>query len=67
MAVRRSQDHRVIAGVCGGLAEEFGWTPGMVRTIWVILSIVPGTILGGIVVYVLLMVLMDRPAGTSVH
>ena len=62
MAVQRSEDHRLIAGVCGGLAVEFGWTPAVVRILWVILSIVPGSILGGIVVYVLLMVLMNRPS-----
>lgn len=62
MAVQRSEDHRLIAGVCGGLAVEFGWTPAAVRIIWVILSIVPGSILGGVVVYVLLMVLMNRPS-----
>ena len=30
---RRSRTDRVIAGICGGLAERFGWDPLLVRII----------------------------------
>jgi phage shock protein C len=35
----RSTRDRKIAGVCGGLAEYFGWDPTLVRIGWVILTL----------------------------
>ncbi len=32
----RSRDHRMIAGVCGGLAQHFNMDPTIVRILWVI-------------------------------
>ncbi len=32
----RSRDDKVIAGVCGGLAERFGWEPVLVRVLAVL-------------------------------
>ncbi|NIR40681.1 MAG: PspC domain-containing protein, partial [Actinobacteria bacterium] len=29
--LHRSASDKTIAGVCGGLAETYGWDPGMVR------------------------------------
>lgn len=37
----RSKKNRILAGVCGGLAEVYGWDPSMVRIITAIL-IIPG-------------------------
>ncbi|WP_291199874.1 envelope stress response membrane protein PspC [Hyphomonas sp.] len=34
----RSRDNSVIAGVCGGLAERFGWEPILVRVLTVLLT-----------------------------
>jgi phage shock protein PspC (stress-responsive transcriptional regulator) len=46
--LRRSRRHRWIAGVCGGIAEWLGWSPLMVRILYVVVSIVsvgfPGTL-----------------------
>jgi phage shock protein C len=46
--LRRSRRNRWIAGVCGGIAEWLGWSPIMVRILYVVVSIVsvgfPGTI-----------------------
>ncbi|MBW3605712.1 MAG: PspC domain-containing protein [Actinobacteria bacterium] len=39
----RSRRHRVIAGVCGGIAEYFGWSPTMVRLAFIASFILPGT------------------------
>ncbi len=58
----RSRRERMIAGVCGGLAEYFGVDPTAVRVAWVILSIVPGTIIGGIIVYVALWLIVPEEA-----
>lgn len=39
----RSRRHRVIAGVCGGLAEYLGWSPTRVRVILLLTFLLPGT------------------------
>jgi len=36
MKLCRSQNNRVIAGVCGGLAEYVGWSPARLRVVWVV-------------------------------
>ena len=35
----RSRNDSVLAGVCGGLAERFGWDPLLVRILTVLLTI----------------------------
>ena len=40
-----------IAGVCAGLADYFDVDVTLVRLAWVILSIVPGGIIGGVIAY----------------
>lgn len=57
--LRRSHD-RVLAGVCGGLAEWFGWKPGRVRVAYVVLSILSAAF-PGILVYLALWFLMPEP------
>ena len=48
MAVVRSRNDRVIAGVCGGFARALGWNSSTVRILYVVGSIVsaafPGTL-----------------------
>ena len=62
MPLHRSRDHRVIAGVCGGVAEWLGWSPTVVRVLWVILT--PTTLFAGGVIYLLLWLVMPGPSGT---
>ena len=50
MLVRSLTDAKV-AGLWGGLAEYFGGDPTPIRLLWVVLSIYPGAIIGGVVVY----------------
>lgn len=35
----RSRRYRMIAGVCGGIAEYAGWDPTLVRLLYVLISI----------------------------
>ena len=56
---RRSKD-RVIAGVCGGIAEKLGWPVGRVRVAYVVLSILSAAF-PGILVYVVLWIAMPGP------
>jgi phage shock protein PspC (stress-responsive transcriptional regulator) len=55
---RRSRRHRIVAGVCGGLADWLGWRPLLVRVLFVVVGALP--FLSGILVYVLLWVLVPE-------
>lgn len=58
--LQRSRDNRIIAGVCGGLADWLGWDPTLVRVLYVVVSV--ATAFSGVLVYLLLWVLMpERP------
>jgi len=56
--LRRSATKRKFAGVCGGIAEYLDIEVTIVRLIWVIVSIVPGAVFGGIAVYLLAWLIM---------
>jgi phage shock protein PspC (stress-responsive transcriptional regulator) len=47
-----------LGGVCAGLATYFDADVTLVRLAWVILSIVPGLLLGGILVYAICWILL---------
>jgi phage shock protein PspC (stress-responsive transcriptional regulator) len=53
----------MIAGVCGGIGEYFGWPADRVRIAYVILSILSAAF-PGILVYLLLWLVMPGPSGT---
>lgn len=38
----RSKNHKIIAGVCGGIAAKLGISPAAARIGWVILGLLPG-------------------------
>lgn len=58
----RSPGDAKIAGVCSGLASYFGIDVTFVRVAWVVLSIVPGAVVGGVVAYLLAWLLMPEGA-----
>ena len=55
-----SATDKKLAGVCGGLAEYLAVDPTVVRLIWVALSLVPGGIIGGAVVYFLAWIIIPK-------
>ena len=57
--LHRSQD-RMIAGVCGGIAEWLDWSPNLVRLLYVVVSAVSAAF-PGIIVYLFLWILMPGP------
>lgn len=61
MALLRSRQNRMIAGVCGGIAEHLGWDPTLVRILYVVISIFSAAF-PGILVYVILWILMPEQA-----
>jgi phage shock protein PspC (stress-responsive transcriptional regulator) len=54
----RSRTDVKLAGVCGGLAEYFQVDSTPVRLLWVVLTIFPGAIVCGILVYVVAWLVM---------
>jgi phage shock protein PspC (stress-responsive transcriptional regulator) len=48
----RSRSHGQIAGVCAGIADYFDVDVVLVRAAWVVFSIVPGAIIGGVLAYI---------------
>ena len=57
--LRRSRTHRMIAGVCGGLAGWLGWDPTLVRVLYVVVSIA-SVAFPGILVYIVLWLVMPE-------
>ena len=55
----RSRRDRMVSGVCGGIAEYFGWDPTLVRVVYVVASVV-SVGFPGIVVYVVLRLVMPE-------
>ena len=54
MAVRRltrSRTNATVAGVCAGLADYFDVDVVLVRAAWLVFSIVPGAVIGGVLAY----------------
>ena len=56
-----------VAGVCAGLAAYFETDATLIRLAWVVLSIVPGAVIGGIIAYAAGWVLMPASAVVPVH
>ena len=59
----RSPDEKMIAGVCGGLAEYFDVDPTIVRVAYVLLTLVSGIFPGVVLYAVLAMVMPVTPQG----
>jgi phage shock protein PspC (stress-responsive transcriptional regulator) len=55
----RSRTDRMIAGVCGGLARWLGWSPTVVRVLYVALSVLSAAF-PGILIYLLLWIVMPQ-------
>jgi phage shock protein C len=59
MPLYRSRRNRMIAGVCGGIAEWLGWSPSWVRLLYILISII-SIAFPGIIVYIILWVVMPK-------
>ena len=57
--LRRSSRNRVLAGVCGGLAEWLGWDVTLVRILYVAVSVV-SVAFPGMLVYLVLWLVMPK-------
>ena len=59
MPLHRSTSDKIIAGVCGGIAEWLGWGSTTVRVLYVLISIL-SVAFPGILVYLILWFLMPK-------
>ncbi|MFI7675895.1 PspC domain-containing protein [Actinophytocola sp. NPDC049390] len=55
----RPQSKKMIAGVCAGIAERYGWPVGRVRLLFVVSCVLPGP---QFVAYLILWALMPKRA-----
>lgn len=53
----RPEEGKIIAGVCAGLAERFGFTPTVVRVLFLLSCLLPGP---QFVIYIALWVIMPK-------
>lgn len=53
----KSNENKMIGGVCGGIAEYFGIDPTVVRLAWVLFCVLGGS---GILAYILAAIVMPR-------
>lgn len=55
----RSSSQKMLAGVCGGVAQYLGWDVTIVRVIWIVLTLAGGS---GILLYLILWLVMPQEA-----
>jgi phage shock protein PspC (stress-responsive transcriptional regulator) len=61
----RSPANGKVAGVCAGLAEYLDVDVTFVRVVWVVLSIVPGMVVGGLIAYLAAWLVMPERVGQA--
>jgi phage shock protein C len=59
MARRLVRKNALLAGVCGGIADSFGWNPTVVRVLYVVISTLSAAV-PGILIYVVLWLLVPK-------
>ncbi len=57
--LKRSNKEKVIAGVCGGIAEYFDVDPSIVRIIYVVVSVL-SVAFPGFLVYIIMWVIIPK-------
>jgi len=62
--LHRSHNHRMIAGVMGGIAEYLGWNATLVRLLFVIIS-TASVAVPGILIYIVLWIVMPNATQNS--
>jgi phage shock protein PspC (stress-responsive transcriptional regulator) len=55
--LHRSTRHRLIGGVCGGIAEWLDWNPSLVRLLYIVISVV-SVAFPGLIAYLILWIVM---------
>lgn len=53
----KSEDNRILCGVCGGVGEYLGVDPTLVRLVWVLITLAAGA---GLLLYIIAAIIMPR-------
>ena len=53
----KSEDNRILCGVCGGVGEYLGIDPTLVRLVWVLITLAAGA---GLLLYIAAAIIMPR-------
>ena len=61
MRLYRSRTHRMIAGVCGGIAQHFNLDPTLVRILYVLVSIFSAAVPGFLLYVILWAIIPEEP------
>jgi len=61
----RSRKHRMIAGVCGGVADYLDADPTIVRLLWALITIFPGTLPVGLLGYIVAWIIISEEPATT--
>jgi phage shock protein PspC (stress-responsive transcriptional regulator) len=64
--LQRSREHKMIAGVCGGIAKWLGWDPTVVRILYVVVSCV-SVAFPGILAYIVLWLIMPKAPASELR
>lgn len=59
MPLYRSRRHKMIAGVCGGIADSLGWDPTLVRIGYFVVSVASAAF-PGLLAYIVLWIVMPK-------
>ncbi|HKI03271.1 MAG TPA: PspC domain-containing protein [Thermoanaerobaculia bacterium] len=59
MPLYRSRRNKMIAGVCGGIADFLGWDPTVVRIAYVLVSVL-SVVFPGTIAYIVLWAVMPK-------
>lgn len=60
--IYRSEENKILAGVCGGLGEYFNVDPNIIRIIFIILTIFGGS---GLIIYLVLWIILPSKLHTA--
>ncbi len=60
--LRRSNDNKMISGVCGGIGEYLGIDPNIVRLIWIAASLLggPWSIIASAIIYAIAAIVIPK-------
>ena len=53
----KSEDNRILCGVCGGVGEYLGIDPTLVRLVWLLITLAAGA---GLLLYIAAAIIMPR-------
>ncbi|GII93454.1 PspC domain-containing protein [Sinosporangium siamense] len=62
--MHRSREHKIIAGVCGGIADKLGVPPTLVRIVFLLSCIIPGP---QFLIYIALWIFMPKAPARAAH